>query len=893
MWNQMRRVLFLLVVTALTLLHYVQSEIDGEPFQLVVPDDETHTKLVLVEEGLEKLRSIHASEIVVLGVVGSFHSGKSFLMNQLVNDPKRFNGFRVGPEVTPETAGIWAWFTHDPVNGKPLLLLDTEGLCSSEANALYDSKIFAVTALTSSALIYNTQKIIDVKQVEYLELLAHKAKLFTVKNELDKVTQSSEMEKTPKFISFPPLYWVVRDFNQILEMKPTEYLHDILHRFHVDEIGAADNLTHEALLEMFESTSCHTMHIPSIDYSTIQDLNIVGTDSESFKLQPKWTDDVASLRDAIFSYAKPKSVFGTDNVERPMTAPTFAGMFEMLVEAVNKENALMAVPSAWESFVQKTSNEALKSSISFFEETMRSRMDKALPYDLLNQSLETTQEETRDLMKRMVFNVKLYYDPFMDSLEIGMDRLSISFVHENLIKVREFSAFEADNAENTLETVLSGIPLPVSRKSLENKINTASTEVKASYAQSMIQFKTLPNFDFEGELKKVEKHLKWIAAIIREENHKTIVKAVLVARENATMCFSALNDSTSEMSNAEFEQRKDELFSEAFFRYDLETNELSDEPEVKDGKNVLTRNLATLSKVFFEKNEERVLNYCSLVLQSALSKYKSEVDNLLLPVESQVFDRLKAQALELFGSKMAKFSNDPVFDRQLEHLKTEFLRVDESLVKLNEAAERLVKDRLASALDTVFGQLKREMHDFWFRETFRWHARDVFKKTVKDMSINEVVKTAVVDEYVTKADVVLGSNLRSLSVAVCFVVIVALVFVGFCRNRCSLLALIFVSPLLFVKSTLGLIAVVVVFGLFVAALYAFFPNSVLFTILCDLFWKTAYNEECPICCCSIQKDEKVIILRCRHQFHSGCLEPWMDRSSTGPICRTKILTPFL
>ncbi len=46
--------------------------------------------------------------VAVVAVVGKYHSGKSFLLNQLMSKNSGF-GFRVGPTLRPETMGIWMW----------------------------------------------------------------------------------------------------------------------------------------------------------------------------------------------------------------------------------------------------------------------------------------------------------------------------------------------------------------------------------------------------------------------------------------------------------------------------------------------------------------------------------------------------------------------------------------------------------------------------------------------------------------------------------------------------------------------------------------------------------------------------------------------------------------
>lgn len=56
--------------------------------------------------GLEFLESI-TDNLGVIGVAGSYRSGKSFLMNRVILDRKA--GFSVGNTINPCTKGIWIW----------------------------------------------------------------------------------------------------------------------------------------------------------------------------------------------------------------------------------------------------------------------------------------------------------------------------------------------------------------------------------------------------------------------------------------------------------------------------------------------------------------------------------------------------------------------------------------------------------------------------------------------------------------------------------------------------------------------------------------------------------------------------------------------------------------
>ena len=73
-------------------VNYIKDEQDplpDKPLQLVQPDPQLHRRLVLVEDNIKHLHYIKGAVAVVV-VVGKFHSGKSFLLNQLMGKQKGF-----------------------------------------------------------------------------------------------------------------------------------------------------------------------------------------------------------------------------------------------------------------------------------------------------------------------------------------------------------------------------------------------------------------------------------------------------------------------------------------------------------------------------------------------------------------------------------------------------------------------------------------------------------------------------------------------------------------------------------------------------------------------------------------------------------------------------------
>ena len=110
------------------------------------------------EEALDFLRSIK-EEIIIVSVIGKARTGKSYLMNLLLDLIGKGNGFQVASSLQSCTKGIWLWGTpKNSLNGKAkIVFLDSEGTSSiDKSTKTYDSRIFALVVLISSLFLYNT-----------------------------------------------------------------------------------------------------------------------------------------------------------------------------------------------------------------------------------------------------------------------------------------------------------------------------------------------------------------------------------------------------------------------------------------------------------------------------------------------------------------------------------------------------------------------------------------------------------------------------------------------------------------------------------------------------------------------------------------------------------------
>mmetsp|Transcript_16158 Transcript_16158/g.13709 ORF Transcript_16158/g.13709 Transcript_16158/m.13709 type:complete len:145 (-) Transcript_16158:258-692(-) len=128
-------------------------------------------------QALDYIRNLN-TRIAVISIVGPYRTGKSYLLNRFAGVQK---GFQLGSSTNPCTRGIWIW-------GKPiklsddlhLLLLDTEGLASYTRDENIDAKLFTLTALMSSTMVYNVMQSIDEKAIESLSFIANLTKYLSM-----------------------------------------------------------------------------------------------------------------------------------------------------------------------------------------------------------------------------------------------------------------------------------------------------------------------------------------------------------------------------------------------------------------------------------------------------------------------------------------------------------------------------------------------------------------------------------------------------------------------------------------------------------------------------------------------------------------------------------------
>ena len=77
-------------------------------------------------------------------------------------------------------------------------------------------------------------------------------------------------------------------------------------------------------------------------------------------------------------------------------------------------------------------------------------------------------------------------------------------------------------------------------------------------------------------------------------------------------------------------------------------------------------------------------------------------------------------------------------------------------------------------------------------------------------------------------------------------------------------------------------------------IYCIFQNKMGNCCLKPKFKHTTLQEnlidECSICLNNLKKDDKILVLKCNHIFHSDCLLEWFNKDNKNcPLCREILL----
>ena len=281
---------------------------------------------------LDILRSIE-EQIIVVSIVGKARTGKSYLMNLLLNtnnNNKLNKGFKVSSSINSCTRGIWLWNTprQKPNSSAKIIFIDSEGTNSVDLSTkTYDSKIFSLIILLSSLFIYNTNGNIDEQSISELALSTYLSNSIAINSNsyIDKDKLIRDL--APKFI------WTLRDFSLDKinnetgeEISSDEYLELCLRNKSSGKNSKQNNLIRENIIKYFKERECITLPRPIDEEKDLQNLNNIPFS----ELKSNFRTEFLILKNKVYETSKPKILNG-----KKVTGPILADLLYSFINSIN------------------------------------------------------------------------------------------------------------------------------------------------------------------------------------------------------------------------------------------------------------------------------------------------------------------------------------------------------------------------------------------------------------------------------------------------------------------------------------------------------------------------------------------------------------------------------
>ena len=438
--------------------------------------------LILNEEALETLKGIK-DDLIIVFIFGKEGTGKSFLMNLLVNaneknkkmisnsmiSSKNLKGFKVNSNFTSlkgNKKGIYFWtLPLEKSNSKEkILFFDSEGVNSDNRNQkTIESKLLALMIIISSLFIYNTKGDINPNSLNDLQLIVQLTDSINIENKIDKEEMISEL--CPKFI------WTLRDFEldkyKKIKKKSDLYLEECLNddRFkgkNKDEI----NMISESLIKYFKKRECVILPSPVHDSKELVLLKRMNLN----ELDENFRNEFNILKKKIYESTEAKMVNG-----KKINGPILVNLLKFFIREINKEN----IPNLDKIFTGLVKYD-LDMSFSKAKNDFRKKMEKLKKMEDIDikEIYNLKYEIMNEYMKILEKNPEIYNkENYMKEYNETKERLENEI--EKIIK-SELDILTDDNSYNNINKINE-------EKKIIDYIN--SKDIIEDYLNTLIGFK--------------------------------------------------------------------------------------------------------------------------------------------------------------------------------------------------------------------------------------------------------------------------------------------------------------------------------------------------------------------------------------------------------------------
>ena len=374
------------------------------------------SKLVLNEDIVPLLEK-ETRPLTVICVVGPYRTGKSYLLNQIMNNKR---GFPLGKNVEAETKGIWLWlgdFFGDPT--RALILLDTEGLDDPvKGDPSHDMNLFTLSLLLSSLFVYNTMGTVDAKSIQGLHYASEIGDIIQANAGEDNFGQDYAQH-------FPDFIWAVRD--HFLELKiegqsvtPTEYLEYCLKlKSGTGKLISDYNSTREALRTFFPRRKCCVFPRPVSSNFQLQRLDQL----QEKDLERDFLEATAVFLSEVKS-AKPKNIKGSS-----VNGRTFLILAQQYVDAILKKN--LNIESTYDFVTKRENQNAVQDAVREARIILQNLSQLPVSAETINETCIFAADQANKKFLSLCINFERHREEIEPVLVDALDSVYAEFKDKN------------------------------------------------------------------------------------------------------------------------------------------------------------------------------------------------------------------------------------------------------------------------------------------------------------------------------------------------------------------------------------------------------------------------------------------------------------------------------
>mgnify|MGYP002714385969 CR=1 FL=1 len=399
-------------------------------------------------------------------------------------------------------------------------MLDTEGFAATNISENYDAKIFAVSTLLSSTLLYNSVKIIDQSDIDYLELLARRTQLFALKAVMAPRTnlsihdfrepQNSIIELDSQILQFPSLIWVIQDFVQDVqgEKNCKNWLMKLLST-HTRETESYSI----SLKDIFPSVDCHTLFIPSANKYHLADLSRADEQDLLSDYRKERDELIVKLSHMI----RPKY---RDSI--PMTGTELVHIFRVLVNAANS-GSLTEIPNRWDTFLDRLKQSSIEECFKFYATYMNNLLveqarNEPISMSFLHEWHETALQKSTTLLQNLLQGLESHLQVSQQQLvdQIRNSYILIKTVNKQKIQMRIFAIRK--KLETDISNKFFSFKFPVLSEEIKNFAEILKPNISDQFYQEMQNL--MPKDEMAEDMEFLDRFIDLTAGSAILENNK-------------------------------------------------------------------------------------------------------------------------------------------------------------------------------------------------------------------------------------------------------------------------------------------------------------------------------------------------------------------------------------